>query len=315
MQYYIGCSGWSYSAWQGAFYPSNNNNNSSSGWLSYYASVFDYVEIDSSFYKIPNPFMVKNWLKRTPKNFRFTAKFPKIITHDKRLKNVSKELEHFLQSMLPLRHKTLALLIQLPPSLKIIEGIDNMRRYLIPELDNTRFRYAVEVRDRSWFQDLAYNFFADNNICMVWSQLAELRTPPIVTTDFLYVRFIGDRSIDEKDFGKIQKDKVIEMKKWANKVRRAVKEEGEGEQGRRERGRKNVNLAIVSANNHYAGFGPETANIFRKMMGLPEATWGKEKKEEKKKDDKEQEEDKSYLSSNTLAYYQHSKQSSLTDFL
>jgi uncharacterized protein YecE (DUF72 family) len=77
--------------------------------------------------------------------------------------------------MLPLRHKTLALLIQFPPSLKIIEGIDNMRRYLIPELDNTRFRYAVEVRDRSWFQDLAYNFFADNNICMVWSQLRSSR--------------------------------------------------------------------------------------------------------------------------------------------
>jgi len=52
---------------------------------------------------------------------------------------------------------------------------------------------------------------------MVWSQLAELRsTPPISTTDFLYLRFIGDRSIDEKDFGKIQKDRVMEMKKWAS---------------------------------------------------------------------------------------------------
>jgi uncharacterized protein YecE (DUF72 family) len=85
--------------------------------------------------------------------------------------------------MLPLKDKTLALLIQLPPSLKITEGIENMR-HLLPELDNSNFRYAVEVRDRSWFQDLAYNFFADNNICMVWSQLAELRTPPIATTDF-----------------------------------------------------------------------------------------------------------------------------------
>jgi hypothetical protein len=60
---------------------------------------------------------------------------------------------------------------------------------------------------------------------MVWSQLAELRTPPIATTDFLYVRFIGDRSIDEKDFGKIQKDRVIEMKKWSNKLKRVVKEQ------------------------------------------------------------------------------------------
>lgn len=74
------------------------------------------------------------------------------------------------------------MLIQLPSSLKITEGIQNLRQYIVPELDS-RFRYAAEVRDRSWFQDLAYNFFVDNKICTVCSQLAELRTPPIATTD------------------------------------------------------------------------------------------------------------------------------------
>ena len=190
MQYYIGSSGWSYSAWQGPFYPSNLD--SSSDWLKFYSSVFNYVEIDSSFYKTPNVFTVKNWFKKAPDNFKFTAKFPKLIIHDKRLKDVGREQEHFIQSMLPLKEKTLALLLQLPPSLKVVEGIENLRQ-VVSELDTT-FRYAVEVRDRSWFQDLAYNFFANNNICMVWSQLAELRTPPIVTTDFLYVRLIGDKS-------------------------------------------------------------------------------------------------------------------------
>jgi uncharacterized protein YecE (DUF72 family) len=226
LQYYIGCSGWSYSAWRGPFYPPDIDNHSD--WLAYYASVFDYVEVDSSFYRMPSVFMVKNWFKKTPGNFRFTAKFPKVITHDKRLKNISKELEYFHQAMLPLKDKTLALLVQLPPSLKISEGLENMRQHLIPQLDNSNFRYAVEVRDRSWFQDLAYNFFANNDICMVWSQLAQLRTPPIATTDFLYLRFIGDRSIDdEKDFGKIQKDRVMEMKKWSNKLKRVIKEQKE----------------------------------------------------------------------------------------
>src|ERR671934_2806356 len=139
------------------------------------------------------------------------------------------------------------------------KGIENMRQHLIPQLDSNNFRYAVEVRDRSWFQDLAYNFFADNNICMVWSQLAEVSTPPIVTTDFLYVRFIGDRSIDEKDFGKIQKDRVLEMKRWANEIKNV---ENKKERGRR----KEVNLAMIAANNHYAGVGPGTANLFRKMV-------------------------------------------------
>jgi uncharacterized protein YecE (DUF72 family) len=136
----------------------------------------------------------------------------------------------------------------------------------VHELDSSNFRYAVEVRDRSWFQDLAYNFFADNNICMVWSQLAELRAPPIATTDFLYIRFIGDRSINEKDFGKIQKDRVVEMKKWSNKLKRAIKEQSDERE-------KSTNLVIASANNHYAGFGPETANIFRNMIGLPSLNW------------------------------------------
>ena len=88
----------------------------------------------------------------------------------------------------------------------IVEGMKRLRD-IIPELYR-RFRYAVEVSKRhsSWFQDLAYSFFANNNTRMVWSQLAGIRTPPIVTTDFLYIRFIGDRTTKEKDFGKIQKE-------------------------------------------------------------------------------------------------------------
>ena len=97
---------------------------------------------------------------------------------------------------------------------------------------------------------------------MVWSQLAGIRTPPILTTDFLHVRFIGDISIDEKDFGRIQKDRVAEMKKWARKLNRITETE-----------KDKVNLAIVAANNRYAGFGPGTANMVRKMIGLEESVW------------------------------------------
>jgi uncharacterized protein YecE (DUF72 family) len=92
LRHYIGCSGWSYTSWQGPLYPLNIED---SGWLNYYSHVFDYVEIDSSFYRIPSVFMVSNWVKRTPKNFKFTAKFPKVITHDKLLKEIDKELDHF----------------------------------------------------------------------------------------------------------------------------------------------------------------------------------------------------------------------------
>lgn len=131
MRYYIGCSGWSYTAWQGPFYPHNMENSS---WLHYYSRVFDYVEIDSSFYRVPNVFMVNNWSKKTPKDFKFTAKFPKVITHEKRLKEVDEELVLFFEAIGGLSDKILALLIQLPPSLQIKEGLDNLRE-LVPQLD------------------------------------------------------------------------------------------------------------------------------------------------------------------------------------
>ena len=105
--------------------------------------------------------------------------------------------------MEPLQEKTIALLIQLPPSMEIMHGLEGLKN-LLPLLDD-RNRYAIEVRHHSWFQDLAYNFFVNYNLCMVWSQLARIRTPPIISSDCLYVRFIGDRSIDEKDFVRIQK--------------------------------------------------------------------------------------------------------------
>ena len=123
-----------------------------------------------------------------------------------------------------------------------------------------------QVRHRSWFQDLAYNFFKNNQMCLVWSQLADIRTPPIVTSDFVYVRLIGDRSIQEKDFGRIRIDRINEMKKVAHNFR---KDSDEGNLS-------GVRLYIVAANNHYAGFGPGTVNIFRQLLGLEEVKWGDE---------------------------------------
>ena len=240
--------------------------------------------------------MVKNWYNRTPENFRFTAKFPKVITHDKRLVNFEEnQLRYFFDSISQLKEKLLALLIQLPPSIDIVEGLDVLRN-ILPYLDKG-FRYAVEVRNRSWFQDLAYNFFRNNQMCLVWSQLADIRTPPIITSDFVYVRLIGDRSIHEKDFGTIQIDRIKEMKKVARNFTNDT-----------ERGNMSgVKFSIVAANNHYAGFGPGTVNIFRQLIGLEEVKWGEEMI---LPDDFEKEE-----GSGSKKRIIETKQTSLSDFL
>ena len=222
--------------------------------------MFNYVEVDSTFYRIPDEFMVKNWDKRTPADFRFTAKFPKVITHDKKFIDVEKELTLFYDAMKPLKNKLLALLIQLPPGLKITEGMEALKQYDF-FFDDT-YRYAVEVRHPSWFSDLAYNFFSNNNICMVWNQLDTIRSPPIVTSDFTYLRLIGDRSIREEDFGRIQKNRDMEMTYWSDRIKKAQTDE------------KELKVGIVAANNHYAGFGAATANMFRVMNGMSPVEWG-----------------------------------------
>jgi uncharacterized protein YecE (DUF72 family) len=178
----------------------------------------DFVEIDSSFYRPPNLFMIKRWASITPDIFRFTAKFPRSITIEKRLSSESeKDLRYFFYVMSPLRHKLLTLLLQLPPSLTAKEGLKKLEG-LIPKLD-PNYRYAIEVRHTSWFDDKKfYKLLSDNNICLAWSQLDTIQTPPELTSDFIYLRFIGDRSISESDFGRIQKDRHKELTKWSEQV-------------------------------------------------------------------------------------------------
>jgi uncharacterized protein YecE (DUF72 family) len=253
LEYYLGCSGWSYDGWKGTFYnPSDLDNRY---WLLYYSQIFDFVEIDSTFYRMPSAFMVNNWNKRTPERFKFAVKFPKVITHDKRLKDVDKDIERFYDIMEPLYDKILVFLMQLPPSLQLVEGLDlikNLQYTLDPSV-----RYAIEVRHHhSWFNELFYNYMKEKNYCLVWSQQDILITPPILTSDFLYLRLIGDRSIDERDFGKIKKERTKEMQLWRNILKDIQKNE------------KNVKTSIIEANNHYAGFGPMTAKLFAEMMNL-----------------------------------------------
>lgn len=238
-------------AWKGPFYPANLPPGK---WLEYYSKVFNYVEIDSTFYATPSLFRVKKWATNTPATFRFTVKMPKVITHEKAFYNIDRELEYFYSSLSPLREKNLAFLIQLPPSLSFKTGFKLLKNFC--DILDVRYRYAVEARQTSWFHEEFYDMLRENKICLVWNQLDVIQAPPVVTTDFLYIRFIGDRSINEKDFGKIQRDRLDEMKYWIDAIKKTT-----------------VPLAIIPANNHYAGFGPGTANLARKMLSLQQVSW------------------------------------------
>ena len=210
----IGCSGWSYEGWKGNFYPKDMENKD---YLYYYSKFFKFVEVDSTYYRIPSRSSVRGWKDKTPEDFKFSLKFPKVITHEKKLEDVVKPLSILFYSLEPLIEKTLTLLIQLPPFLSDKKGfnpLQGMIRHL-----NKRFRYSLEVRRSSWFNDNLYDLLKENNISLVWSVRDKLQTPSIVTSDQVYIRFIGDRSISEKDFGKTVKDRRRELLEYIKKVR------------------------------------------------------------------------------------------------
>jgi uncharacterized protein YecE (DUF72 family) len=247
----IGCSGWSYKDWAGVFYPKGL---AAKDYLRFYSGVFNCVEIDSSFYRVPNQFMVGQWKANTPPEFRFSPKLPKKITHEAKLQNSEPALVYFYSVLSKLGPKLGPIAIQLPPSVKLSTHLDILKVFLAqlrPE-----FRHAIEFRHKSWFNPEVYELLRRSNVAMAWSLNQYVETPPEVTADFIYLRLVGDRELTE--FTGIQKDRSEELRRWATTV-----EENAGK----------FESGYVFFNNHFAGFSPESANEFRRLLGLMQLEW------------------------------------------
>ena len=100
-------------------------------------------------------------------------------------------------------------------------GLQSLTHFL-DELDK-RYRYALEVRESSWFDASVYDFLNDNDITLVWRVREDLKTPTFVTTDTVYLRFIGDRIADQRNFGLNIKDKEDELREYVIHIKDAAK--------------------------------------------------------------------------------------------
>ena len=166
----IGCSGWSYDDWVGRFYPADLAKKKGE-WLSYYSRYFPTVEINSTFYRVPNEFMVRSWIERgkQKQGFEFSVKLPQIITHDTILKDESEKASSQASSFESICVKPLAdagllggVLIQLTPYFKL-EGRESLGklRALLQILNTDVYDYAVEFRHRSWLNERGNELAAD----------------------------------------------------------------------------------------------------------------------------------------------------------
>ena len=184
----IGTSGWSYDHWRGVFYPEPLP---SAERLAFYASRFETVEVDATFYRLPSEKTVMAWREEVPEGFGFSVKGSRFITHVRRLAGVEEAATLFLQRMSLLGDALQVVLWQLPPTLRRDETL--LDRFLggLPE---GRVRHAVEFRDESWLAEEVFDVLRRHHVAHVSVSSDVMPENLTVTADFVYVRFHGTAS-------------------------------------------------------------------------------------------------------------------------
>jgi uncharacterized protein YecE (DUF72 family) len=241
---YLGTSGWSYADWEGTLYPEALP---SASRLAEYVKHFATVEIDSTFYGTPRRSTVQNWREVSPDGFLFAAKFPKQITHDRNLVGAEAEAESFLDTMAELGDRLGPLLLQLPPSFDV-EGMGVLEDFLkrLPE----GFRYAVEVRHRSWLGSDLSEMLRERGAALALIDYPRMPRMHEATADFSYIRWLGDRREFPEGHTHLEKNRDDDLSWWSDLVDRFLEED---------------RTVFAYANNHYQNHSPSTLERFLEL--------------------------------------------------
>jgi uncharacterized protein YecE (DUF72 family) len=181
----VGTSGFVYASWKGRFYPTELP---AAGWLSYYARQFDTVEINNSFYRLPQGTVFERWRTAVPQGFTFAVKFSRFGTHMKRLLTPESTIALFLDRARRLGAHLGPVLVQLPP--RWAPDLPRLDRFL--DAAPRDVRWVVEVRDARWLGGPLYDVLCRHATALCIHDLIP-EHPRVVTTDFTYVRFHGVR--------------------------------------------------------------------------------------------------------------------------
>jgi uncharacterized protein YecE (DUF72 family) len=264
-----GTSSWSEKAWGGVFYPEGLPAGEQ---LAYYATRFDTVEADVTYYRVPDERMVRGWERKTPAGFVLSAKFPRSVVHagegaqpdgGKVLvrEHVQRDVERFLDAMRPLGPRCGPLVLQFPYfNRRAFDRPEAFLERLEPFLEGLPpdFRYGVELRNKTWVDEPLLEVLRRRRVALVLVDLAYLPHPAELlercdpfSADFAYARLIGDRKkIDAltDSLDRVVLDQGARLERWAELLRAAAGK---------------VPETYVYANNHYAGYAPDTIEDLR----------------------------------------------------
>jgi len=256
----LGTSAFTAAGWEGSFYPRGMQ---SRDFLSYYATQFATVEVDSTFYGCPSASTVKNWDGRTPEDFIFSVKVPQVITHEKALVDCDSEFKEFVRTMDILGPKLGPMVFQFPffDRWKFPKQ-DDFLAVLISFLKKlpADHKFVIEIRNKKWLDAKFADVLREHNVALALTDTSFVPRPweviekfDTITADFTYARWLGDRKGIEKvtkTWDKTVVDREGDLKKWVELFRQFVSR----------------HLKIFAyANNHYAGHGPATVRLFQQL--------------------------------------------------
>ena len=257
---HLGTSAFTAAGWDGSFYPEGMK---PADYLTYYATKFDTVEVDSTFYRTPSATIVRGWYEKTPKGFIFAAKVPQVITHEKVLKDCETEIKTFLTTMENLGEKLGPLLFQFGYFNKnAFIGVNDFLARLVPFMKKfpKDQKFAVEIRNKNWLVPQFVEALRERKVALAlidqsWmprpSQIFDKLDP--ITSDFTYVRWLGDRKGIEqrtKIWDEVVVDRSGEISEWVEILRKVHK--------------RKIQI-FAFANNHYAGHAPATVELFQDL--------------------------------------------------
>jgi uncharacterized protein YecE (DUF72 family) len=255
----IGTSAFTAEGWEGSFYPKGMK---PADYLSFYATKFNTVELDNTFYRTPALTTVQGWNAKTPPGFLFAAKVPQVITHEKVLVDCEDDLKHFLKTMDVLGDKLGPLLFQFGYfNLKAFKTQADFLSLLKPFLKKLPkdYQFAVEIRNKNWIDGVFADVLRERSVALALIDQSWVPRPwelkekfDLVTADFTYMRWLGDRKGIEqqtKSWDKTIVDRKSDMKNWVEVFQTLTSN-------------KKVLKLFAFANNHYAGHGPATVKLF-----------------------------------------------------
>jgi uncharacterized protein YecE (DUF72 family) len=253
----VGTSAFTARGWEGTFYPAGMK---PAEYLTYYATQFDAVELDNTFYRTPALSTAKGWYAKTPPGFLFAAKVPQVITHEKVLVNCEEDLKQFLETMEALGEKLGPLLFQFGffNESKFRNGAEFLAR-LKPFLKGLPkgFQYAVEIRNKYWLDARFADALREHGVALALIDQSWMPRPwemkekfDLITADFTYVRWLGDRKDIEEQTATWDKtiiNREAEITEWVRILKSVVA-----------RGIK----AFAWANNHMRGMRRRRSRCF-----------------------------------------------------